>query len=489
MAAIVLVCSLFSVAAGAGAMLLDGHDRLEAQAALDREREGADAAAALSAIWHRTEGHLLSLSSALGDGPTNETFGNAVAALGILDGSVSAVRYASNDTWWQRPPGAVLASPLVRVPIEGGHLEASFDGAAIQAVLDAHAARLSPHATMAWDPQASGGAAVTGFGGAVRISQQDISILTVDRATLLHATGTGVAVAATSVMGAVIASSILVRPLRRMQDDARALAAGQAPAKRGGPKEFARLSASMRDAAAEVARERHDLQLVQERLGASLRRQTRTVADQEVRLRRLFEGISHDIKGPLITANVLLQQTRRDAKGLDERLDRAMVALDRLRGLVDQLGMLSRATTAPLHTVVDLGPLLKQAAQEAAAAVGPRARLVRLSGPKLVIRSDPERLRTAIRLLVDNALRHGGDTRITWHEGPVPTILILDQGPGFDFVPAMFEPFAVRSDKPGVAAGLGLAIAHRFIRSLGGGLQIHSDTTGTRCTVFLPGDR
>ncbi len=484
-ATIILLSSLFSVAVGAGAMLVDGHERLQSQAVIDRQREGADAAAELSTIWHETGGRLIGLASALGDQPTQETFGAAVSRLDVLQGPVVAVRYITNETAWQRPMGPVLPGPLQSLEITGGRLEAAYTAAGIQRILDRHAARLTPSATMFWAPNGDG-VDVAGLGGAIIVEQEGIGWLTVDRATMWRAGGTGIAVGAACIAGTLIASTVLVRPLRRIQDDARQLAAGGRPARRGGPKEIAHISASMNEAAAEVARERQALQLAQEKLGADLRRQTRSLADQEVRLRRLYEGISHDIKGPLITANVLLQQTQRDAPRHDERLDRAMVALDRLRDLVGQLGLLSRAGTEPDNRLFDVAPLIQRAAAAAEDIVNRRGRSVTLSGPAMAIRTDIDRLETVVTLLVDNGLRHGGNVRIRWARGPVFCISISDDGPGFDFDPAMFEPFAVRSDRPGVAAGLGLAIAHRLVHSLGGGLQMNSDANGTRCSIFLP---
>ncbi len=485
-AASVLIVSLLSVAAGAGAMLVAGHQQNVIDAERARERAAGDAAVDIDALWQRTAGRLVALSSALGDTPNDQQFGVAVGALDMLDSTIVYVRFEHGGTMFERPVNGGGAGPEVVFEAEDTRLRAEVARSTIDGIVDRHAAHLGPGAALSWDANATAGQAVITFGGAVTYAPAAAGPLVFEAATVVNAAGTGLAVAVTSAIGAAVAATVLVRPLRRFEADARALAEGRKPGSHRGVKELAGIATSMQNAAADVARDRHDLQLVQEKLGASLRKQTQVVADQEARLRRLFEGISHDIKGPLITANVLLQQVQRDAAGEHESLDRALVALHRLRALVHQLSLLSRASSEPTMAPFDLAPIIKQAAESCKRA-DTQGRNVQWSGPKVVLRSDAERLRIALAMLIDNGLRHGGDVRIQWVSGPVPSIEIADNGPGFAFTPEMFEPFAVRNDRPGVAAGLGLAIANRLVRSLGGGLKISSDASGTRCAIFLPG--
>ncbi len=476
-----LLVSALSVGIGAGAMLYTGHTQSQERMAAATHRELDAASSEMDALWHRTMGRLSTLSSALGSHPTNESFGIAVSSLRVLGDGVTRVEFDDGVAQWQRPLNATVPG-LVVAASDDPRLRMIVDAAAIQAVLDRHSRLLEPPGVIIWD---EGAGMDTAFGGRLRAEQDLPGLLAIQPPVLVQAAATGAVVAAASGAAAALAGTLLVRPLKRFEADARALAEGRRPEGRGGSKELARLSRSMQQAAADVARERHELQVVQEKLGATVRRQTRAVAEQEARFQRLFEGISHDIKGPLITANVLLQQVQREGSDGSERLDRAMIALKRLRALVLELGLLSRASTQATMAPFDLGPLVKAAVDDACRDVA-NASHVQWSGPNIVLRSDAERLRLAMRMLIDNGLRHGGNVRVQWVAGPVPCIRIMDDGPGFVFAPNMLEPFAVRSDQPGVAAGLGLPIANRLVRSLGGGLQIRSDAAGTRCAIFLP---
>jgi signal transduction histidine kinase len=94
-----------------------------------------------------------------------------------------------------------------------------------------------------------------------------------------------------------------------------------------------------------------------------------------------------------------------------------------------------------------------------------------------------------VRILIDNALRHGGAT------GPVVVavegarIEVVDTGPGIppDERESVFERFRRGSSSAtGTGFGLGLAIARELARGMGGDVRIAGGPPGARFVVDLP---
>jgi two-component system osmolarity sensor histidine kinase EnvZ len=110
----------------------------------------------------------------------------------------------------------------------------------------------------------------------------------------------------------------------------------------------------------------------------------------------------------------------------------------------------------------------------------------------------PEPLRRAIVNLIENALRHGGDTAPTTpielelaRKGNDVIIAVLDRGPGIAPADAerLKQPFmrgeAARTGAGG--AGLGLAIVERIARAHGGRLELlPRDGGGLAARIVLP---
>lgn len=94
--------------------------------------------------------------------------------------------------------------------------------------------------------------------------------------------------------------------------------------------------------------------------------------------------------------------------------------------------------------------------------------------------------------LLGNAIRHsprGGTVRITALRGAAAEVTIADQGPGIGFADRerIFEPFEQVVPGGGGRAGLGLAIARRLARSMGGDILLDSTPgQGARFTLRLP---
>lgn len=125
---------------------------------------------------------------------------------------------------------------------------------------------------------------------------------------------------------------------------------------------------------------------------------------------------------------------------------------------------------------VSLGDLAAEVV--ASAGVASLAR-VTFEGEAAVVEAEPAALRRALGNLVDNAVRAagpGGQVEVTTHLGPmVATVVVSDSGPGFG------------EGATGVS-GLGMRIAGRVARELGGRLDIGTSARlgGAEVTLSLP---
>ncbi len=112
------------------------------------------------------------------------------------------------------------------------------------------------------------------------------------------------------------------------------------------------------------------------------------------------------------------------------------------------------------------------------------------------MRADSSRLGQAVLVLVDNALKYGGDGDVTLRSATTRSgmlgITVQDEGPGIpkEELPRIFERFyrvdKARSRKMG-GTGLGLPIARTIVEAHGGHITAESAAgRGTRMSIHLP---
>ena len=232
------------------------------------------------------------------------------------------------------------------------------------------------------------------------------------------------------------------------------------------------------------------------------------------RLRQLLEAkqqllrdVSHELRSPLTRLQLALSLARREHSGGDRYLARIACEADRLEQLIARtlkLVRLERSANAPFEQrSVDIGELLHNIAADVAIEADARGCLVNVQAPeRLLVRGDPELLRSAFENVIRNAVRFspvGGVVVVSARcvtqrdVGETVEIAVHDSGPG---VPEkelglIFEPFyrvdAARAHQGAAGEGLGLAIAARALAAHGGAIGAHnSPGGGLTVVVTLP---
>lgn len=277
------------------------------------------------------------------------------------------------------------------------------------------------------------------------------------------------ALASMALTGAAVVAVVwlligqISRPLQRLADNAERLGRGNAiqPVRGAGPNEVRRLAVTFDDMA--------------DRL-------TRLLAERAT----MLAALGHDLRSP-ITAMRLRLELVDDT----ETRERMANCLDEMQSLVESALAIARGvdTTEPVSQV-DLGQMLVLLADELREDGGKAS--LSVTG-NFVVQARQASLKRALRNIADNAIRYGGEARITLEGAEdAARISVEDDGPG---IPAherarIFEPFVrletSRSRDTG-GSGLGLAIAKMVIESNGGSLTAEDARNGgARFVVSLP---
>ena len=222
---------------------------------------------------------------------------------------------------------------------------------------------------------------------------------------------------------------------------------------------------------------------------------------------RLFRDLSHELRTPLTMISTPLRTILDERDGTlseEERefLDVALRNSKRLEALVDRVLDLSRLETGDLSLEPRSGDLVAFV-REVARSFEPMAERNEVtlrvrSGPEhLPLLFDPERLRSVLGNLLENALHftpQGGTVIASVEDGGDDTALlrVSDTGPGIpeEERSRLFERFRQGEEAPrrrSEGVGLGLALAKELTELHGGTIQVESEHgSGTTFTVCLP---
>jgi signal transduction histidine kinase len=230
---------------------------------------------------------------------------------------------------------------------------------------------------------------------------------------------------------------------------------------------------------------------------------------------RLMRGISHDLRNPLGAIDGHAQLLQTGIKGelspaQQDSLSRIRCCVQALLALVGDLLELSRAEAGQLNIrwrPVELREVIREAAEEyrvAAEAAGLYFEL-RVANSLPLAQTDPDRVRQILGNLLSNAVKYtptGGriivraESRIVESRPQSARWLVVsvtDNGPGIPLeeVEHIFDEFTrLERDASKPGAGLGLAIARRIARLLGGDITVESQLSqGATFTLWLPLNR
>jgi signal transduction histidine kinase/ActR/RegA family two-component response regulator len=241
------------------------------------------------------------------------------------------------------------------------------------------------------------------------------------------------------------------------------------------------------------------------------------LADRMVSVGTLAAGVAHELNNPLayVNANLsfLVEQTaalearlpasaradgevRETLQQLVEAARDALDGVDRMRAIVRDLRMLSRADDSKVGPV-ELGPILDSCVNVAWNEIKHRARLVKDLQPLPAVRGSEARLGQIFLNLLVNAAQAMPAGQAEQNEirvsarllgGDRVLIEVADTGCGIppEVLPRIFDPFFT-TKPPGVGTGLGLSIVHGIVTGMQGEIRVDSTVgKGTTFHVILP---
>jgi signal transduction histidine kinase len=225
---------------------------------------------------------------------------------------------------------------------------------------------------------------------------------------------------------------------------------------------------------------------------------------------RLMRGVSHDLKNPIHAIDGHAQLLEEELRGPLTAEQRDSIARIRrsaraLMALIHDLLELGRAEEGQLAVHLDrvvLRDVVRDAVEEhRAAAQAAGLTLVHAEDrSETILATDPARVTQVLGNLLSNAIKYtpsGGRIEVSTEmlarrdtdDGARLAIHVVDDGPGIpaDKHEEIFGEFTRldAADKPG--AGLGLSIARRVARLLGGDVTVSgAQGRGARFTLWLP---
>jgi signal transduction histidine kinase len=201
---------------------------------------------------------------------------------------------------------------------------------------------------------------------------------------------------------------------------------------------------------------------------------------------RMLGAIGHDLRTPLASLRIRIESMEPEG----ER-EAAIAKLGEMNAMLEDILVLARSGRAREEArPVDVAALAEAVVEEYRA-LGENVAFI--ASPRSVAQVQPVLLRRALRNLIDNAVKYGGDARVAVATaGEQVSIAVRDDGPGIpaDEIERSLQPFyrleGSRNRETG-GSGLGLAIAQAIAESHGGRLELHAgEPRGLTATIILP---
>jgi len=233
-------------------------------------------------------------------------------------------------------------------------------------------------------------------------------------------------------------------------------------------------------------------------------------ADRMSSIGTLAAGVAHEINNPLAAVmgnlEVAIDEVAHfgarpdetpNFTDLREMLRDAYDATNRVREIVKDLRIFSRASEEGRHCLVNPERVLDSTLRMAATEIRHRAGLVKEYGKVPCVLANESRLGQVFLNLIVNAAQAIPEGSADINKIVVTTstdasgrvvVEIRDTGPGMtpEILQNLFTPFFT-TKPPGVGTGLGLTICKRIVTELGGEIMAASEVGhGTSFKVFLP---
>lgn len=211
---------------------------------------------------------------------------------------------------------------------------------------------------------------------------------------------------------------------------------------------------------------------------------------------------SHELRTPLTLLRASAEVAQRGLPENDDRrslLEDVLAECDYMGRLVEDLLLLSRLDSGRLtleRQPISSSDLLADVQRQVGRLASERGVQLTTDGASGTVWGDPTRLRQALLILLDNALRHtpkGGAIRLGARpQGRQVQITVADNGTGIapEHLPHVFERF-YRADSSHEGerggSGLGLSIAKALVEAQQGQIRLESRLgEGTHVTLILP---
>jgi signal transduction histidine kinase len=232
---------------------------------------------------------------------------------------------------------------------------------------------------------------------------------------------------------------------------------------------------------------------------AEMLQATERKRQEEERARRdLFASVSHDLRTPLASMRAATEALQDGLVDEPEQFLESLNADVRALGrLVDDLFLLTRLDLGDLDIepeVIDLTEIADEAIEVFRPIASARDVSIRLeTADRVLAVGGSDAVARVVRNLLDNAVRHsptGGAIVVRVDDDEVARLTVIDQGAGFR--PALVEQAFQRFRRGDLArhrstggAGLGLAIAHGYVTTMGGEIKAKPGPGG-EVSFWLP---
>lgn len=199
----------------------------------------------------------------------------------------------------------------------------------------------------------------------------------------------------------------------------------------------------------------------------------------------MLGAIGHDLKTPLASLRVRIESVEDDA-------DREKMAatVDEMVTILDDILVFARlGKSAEEVQQTDLAALVETVADD----MPEDAKIDFEPGERVIAPVRPVLIRRALRNLVSNALKYGGNAELRIkRDGGRISLIVEDNGPGIprEQMENIFEPFAraeTSRNRASGGTGLGLTIARAIARAHRGDVTImNKPEGGVEATLWLP---